>query len=209
MAFASMFSQLNVDAPGVRELNVNAPGVRSDASDNASSPNATREDVANAYPSSRSLPKTTRHRNKEHLSSFKRSRASFAAAILLIRITCASPSRRRSVAKSVMSTRCLFAERTTAKPTAPRKSAVVAIERAGAHGGGKKSMVENTSRHWQGRSLPRRCIKRPSLIAIVCVHRFFVETQLTMTSLKQIEANRLNALKSTGPKTAAGKRRAR
>jgi hypothetical protein len=30
-----------------------------------------------------------------------------------------------------------------------------------------------------------------------------------MTSLKQIEANRLNALKSTGPKTAAGKRRAR
>ena len=30
-----------------------------------------------------------------------------------------------------------------------------------------------------------------------------------MTSLKQIEANRLNALKSTGPRTSEGKERSR
>src|SRR5215472_10712969 len=34
-------------------------------------------------------------------------------------------------------------------------------------------------------------------------------SQLPMTSLKQIEANRRNASKSTGPTTAAGKRRSR
>jgi hypothetical protein len=58
-AFASVFSQLNVDTPG-------AP---SGASDNAAPLNPASEDAAaNALPSSRrSLPKTTRHRNKEHL----------------------------------------------------------------------------------------------------------------------------------------------
>jgi hypothetical protein len=58
-AFASVLSQLNVDTHG-------AP---SGASDNAAPLNPASEDAAaNAHPSyRRSSPKTTRHRNKEHL----------------------------------------------------------------------------------------------------------------------------------------------
>jgi hypothetical protein len=56
-AFASMLFQLNVDTSG-------AP---SGASDNTATLNSTGETVAKAYASSLSLPKTTRHRNKEHL----------------------------------------------------------------------------------------------------------------------------------------------
>jgi hypothetical protein len=50
-------------------LNVDTPGAPSGASDNAAPLNPASEDAAaNALPSSRrSLPKTTRHRNKEHL----------------------------------------------------------------------------------------------------------------------------------------------
>jgi hypothetical protein len=67
-AFSSVLSQLSADMPAVQELNVDAPSVRSGASDNAAPLNPASEDAANALPSSRrSLPKTTRHRNKEHL----------------------------------------------------------------------------------------------------------------------------------------------
>src|SRR5262245_50409548 len=64
--------------------------------------------------------------------------------------------------------------------------------------------------------LPKNCGNKPiqsqppilQINRMICEQRLETQVRL-MSTLKQIEANRLNALKSTGPKTPEGKRHSR
>ena len=144
-----------------------------------------------------------------------RNRAWFAPSSLLTRIICRLPSRVPSGGRSAINTRCHYAVRTIAKH----------IGRLKRLGGGNRLVLHRSRwrrrfgkranratlsprrmNRWQ--KTPRGGAAASSTAALMqwkSQPRGEQSIGDAMTSLKQITANRINALKSTGPQSEQGK----